>query len=1313
MSKACVYAPKRGLDTFYKLRKEFGYDKAWELYGIAINKKFLNDYRDSLSLDAEGVPSFDSLIHNDYIMRVAGSAISTLLRKNFPKREDSLDNFYLTLEDAKKFNESNSYNKYFTAVVGYDENDKLTLNLLEKTPENNKKFAEQYATSILNRGIAKALSSIGVTIGLLYEVEQSSGRVGVTDFSVANQLASDSISMIRIANNMEGAGALSEEFSHLIIGAMRDNPLIIRNINAIANEDSLKGILGNDYQDVYDFYDGNLELMAEEALGHILQEELIKKTVDSDIKGRLINNIQNKFRRIKESDISDAISEASTSMSTLAANILNGNVELSRRDITKSQRDVQFNALSDKVSRDIKILKDAIATEAKRLKIIGDNDYSRDLIDTLEGSLKKEQTKLGILTYANEALMSLSKSKKQLTEINKSTSPDRFKILRGLRMTLQSYAPFIDNLNDLANESDDLTEEITVQDHNGNKKVVNLKDILKELNSIYNNTTRQFFSVAVPAFAEYLRPVLGDEITVELGNNRGKKITIKQLLESSEGDISFLDRWLDSMGNSSDILLRAFDSIYKQAMDKARLKSIKDFRRIQALQMKAEKMGIHSYDWMFERYDDGTLTGNYIGEINYSQYYKDEREMLESLNEKYGNNPKGEAMHKKIAERSAWYESHSVPNVLGDRIPNSSYENEDYKKLSDAQKEIRKEFLILKGEMDSQYPSPRVAELKAIQLRKDGVQRFIDTAKNPSDILTNIKENLKEEFLDRADDDNLFGQRTSLTDFTGKEFMTLPVLFTNRLENPNELSTDIFGSLMAYTMASNNYNALDSIVDPLEVGRAIVADYRKVKTTRGGNHVIERFSYLGRQFENKVIESNGSRSKARLDDFFECQIYHRYFKDAGVFDVFGTKINKNKLVSWVMRGSSLATIGFNYLSNFANVANGIAMQNIEAAAGEFFSAKELAKADKIYMSLIAGNIAEINSRVKKNRLSLFDELFNIRQNFEKTTNKNMRKSLLARIFGEELAYLGQDGGDHWLYNRTAIAMALREKVIVPNKGEMSLWDALQITDTFDGNDKIKSMSLPEGTTDVNGKLFNLGKFSRKVAGVNHSLFGIYNMDDRDAAQRVIAGRLIMQYRRWMKPQFNKRFQKKIHNLDLDTDVEGYYRTFFRIAVGLVRGQYQLGAVWGELKPEEKANIRRAITEYAQLFVVLALANLVEWPDDKDRPWALKLAEYTARRMQHELGNLAPSPIMLNEMLKTVKSPAATISYVQNITNLFNSLISPSDWNNEIQSGKYKGMSTLEKNLWKSGLPGFAQYQQFSKLIYDLDTTMDYYARPYS
>lgn len=148
-----------------------------------------------------------------------------------------------------------------------------------------------------------------------------------------------------------------------------------------------------------------------------------------------------------------------------------------------------------------------------------------------------------------------------------------------------------------------------------------------------------------------------------------------------------------------------------------------------------------------------------------------------------------------------------------------------------------------------------------------------------------------------------------------------------------------------------------------------------------------------------------------------------------------------------------------------------------------------------------------------------------------------------------------------------------------------------------------------------------------------------------------------------------------------------------------------------MSDHEKANIRRAFTEMIQCFAVWCLANLVEWPDDKDRPWAMKLAEYSSKRLTHELGNLTPSNIMVNEMLKTVKSPAAFLSLIGDLSLFIGTCIDPRDWTNEIQSGPYKGMSNWEKRFTRLPFPGFTQYRQVNKFVGEIDTSLQYYARP--
>lgn len=1631
----CTIIPSKGKDLFLSLKKEYGYNIARQVFLKAIHPKFIADHKKTLVLDKEGVPTRDSLLSTPYIKNFLGDSVAIQAQnKKFPIYTDTQANYNIALEEAKNFNENSPERDRLVAYVDYTDDGKIKTTVTQKNSATVDRFNDQYSSFKLNQRLAEIFSHLGVTVGNLSAAEVSAGRVGVIDFNNAKGMAQDFLSMIRVANNMEGAQAISEEFSHLIIGLFRNEPLVKRTINALAEDEKvLREILGDEYEDTLDFQDGDMLKVAEEVAGQLLRKNLLEEALMPPTKKslfrRFINYIKSLFKDYSLTDVQNAITDADASLGELAKSIMSGTKNITQEDLKNSSRNAQFNALSNRIDRNIEILKTAARTEIKRGRIVKGEKSSaaEQMVTNIMGFTNADSdTVEGLLNYAKVALGELQSLDIAFSNIGEMSPNNVFSLLRRTRMYLQSYTPFIDSLTDAyieeQNEEDNMFEKeySSVDEFGEVGEVTKLGDVYSQLSEMSRVLKRRFNKVALESLTKFYEPFIGEGITIPFGDKAGETIKLTDLLKEAQSDISFLDKWLDSMAESSDITLQLVDAAVKKAKNKIRLETIDDIKSIQRLMMKADSYGITDFDWMFEKDSEGHKSGNYIGEINYAQFELDLKRFEEKLEEKYGKNPAGKAAQDKIAERQKWLSTHALRTV-GTLLPNAQlYRNTTYDKLSPKHKEILEDFLRIKSKYDAKLPSTRVSNLKAIQIRKAGNQRLWESLTSPSTIFSNIKESIASDLLDRSDDDTIFGEKTKkgLTDFAGEEFLTLPVLYTNKLENPDDLSTDVFSTLMAYAFNANTYEEMDKIVDPLEITRAYISEQRKVRETRGGNPLVEKIETAESIVTNKIFKQSGSNIEQKLKDFLECQVYMKYLKDEGTFDVFGKKVNVNKATSALIRASSLAQLGFNWLANIANVGTGLAMQNIEAAAGEYFGARELLAADKDYTARLTELIAELGSRIKTNKLDLFGELFDIKQDFNRKVKRTQKKNLLQRLFGENIAFLGQDGGDHWLYYRTAIAMAKKQKVRIPkpknrpvikgltaakkvveqiiansagmrlnedekfyvsndknslfarvtsvigaesgdffetvhadgrpnnwitpstnigtgfdeltrdffsglltkdsdgkwqhtstqsldtiypnatngsindflnqleefkndldSKGmtvvsrdivargklkvrngkklqtlnvagtldllvydkkgnfyiydmktyrgnisdhkkqkwaaqtslykkfleeeygiqikglniipikvsyptpkgessngidgiaeyttswgnqllidghefkearprlgatielkerkvdvqyellrdssqaitdeidtadytEMPLWDALQIKDKFVGNNKIKEMYLPEGTLDSEGNYFDIGEFGRKIAHVNQHLFGVYNDEDMNAANRVAAGRLIMLYRKWMKPQFNKRFQKGQASLAGQQWEEGYYRTVYRMLNELIRGKVQLSAQWGNMTDHEKANVKRALTEIVQWLVVYALANWIEWPDDKERPWLVKFAEYMAQREAHELGGLTPSPTFLQELLKTVKQPSAALGTLQNAINLTTSLLDPTDWTNEISSGPYKGMSTLEKNFIKAPLPLVPQYRQIDKFIGDLDTSIGYYARPY-
>lgn len=1323
MSKTvCTFRPKVGTEVFDQLKKQFGYKIAKEVfYRAAISAKFQDDYKDTLRLTPEGVVTFESLMANKVIQNYIGETKTIeALEKPFDKLDDTIENYGSALESAFMFNSTNEARTTHVATVEYTPDGKIGVKIQRRTQEAVDRFNGQYSSHQLNSRLASIFQPLGVTVGTLTDAETRAGRVGITDFSNARGVAEGFVNLIKVANNMEGAEALTEEFSHLIVGIFRDNPLVDRCVNTLmANQQALEQILGDDYEDVVKFYtdeNGNTDfaMVAEEALGGVLRKNLLSSQTEGlpnkSLFSRLFNWIKAQFRRFSAGDVQQAIIDTDSSMSDLAKKILSGAVTISKEDVARAQRNARFNALSDRIERNMEILRKVRDVEIKRdkithgkssslqLTIAGINRHLVDGADTVEG----------LLNYAYEATTRLKAVRDSLDRAKNdpATKPEElFKILRFCRTFVKSYGVFIDDIANAMNEESTETDNMFDREFRVGTKSFKMRDVISELNMLTREVENDFISVAIPAFTEFLRPFYGESFTIPSGKRAGEVVTVEDLLlEAKNGDISILDRWLDAASDSGDALIQLFDKAIKYYKDQARLDTMKYMREIWALRQEAERAGITTFDWMFERDSNGIKTGNYVSAVNYGKFDEARKALEDRLDEKYGVNPTGEDAKKKIAERTAWRKDNCT-EIVGPWEPNpDKFPGE---KLTSKQQDILQKFIALKYKFDAKYPDNRVSSYKAIQMRKYGGQRLVDNMKNPGRVFESIRETVSAALTRREDDDAMFGDTDTMrgiVDFEGREHLTLPVLYTTRLRNPEELTDDVFGSLIAYAYAACHYEQMSKCVDPLEVGRIIVSEKRKIPQSSGGKVLKERFKHQGITVTNDS-QKQRTNIEDRIDDLFESQIYGRYLKEGGSLSVLGKKISTNKAASWVLKYSSMTQLGLNGLANFANVLTGLAMTNIEAAAQQFFKAKDLAKADSLYAASLVEFVGEIGARTKGSQLALFDELFNVKQNFsEKARHNIQKKSLLQRAFGPSIAFLGQNCGDHWLYNRIAIAMALGTEVYVNGK-KMNLWEAVKAATVTDENG-FKYVDR-EKIKDANGQPINISKISRRMAKVNQYCFGVYNEDDANAASRIALGRLCQQYRKWMKIQYSRRFQKGQQNLSLDIWEEGYYRTMARIANELLRGERQMA----NLTDDEKRNINRAIFEILQTLAVFCLCNLISWPDDKDRPWITKLAEYSCRRLLHELGGLTPSTIMPQEILKTVKSPMPSASWALDIFNVINSALTPSDYVEELQSGPYKGLTRFEKNLIKSPLPYVPWYRQIKKFTGDLDTSIDYYVRP--
>lgn len=124
----CTIVPSRGNNLFQGLKKEFGYETARSIFLRAINPKFIQDFKGTLTLDSEGIPTLSSVLNNSFMKKFIGTTkITEVINKKFKPREDTIENYTVALEEAKEFNSNSEYKNDYIALVNTDAEGKLRI----------------------------------------------------------------------------------------------------------------------------------------------------------------------------------------------------------------------------------------------------------------------------------------------------------------------------------------------------------------------------------------------------------------------------------------------------------------------------------------------------------------------------------------------------------------------------------------------------------------------------------------------------------------------------------------------------------------------------------------------------------------------------------------------------------------------------------------------------------------------------------------------------------------------------------------------------------------------------------------------------------------------------------------------------------------------------------------------------------------------------------------------------------------------------------------------------------------------------------
>lgn len=699
----------------------------------------------------------------------------------------------------------------------------------------------------------------------------------------------------------------------------------------------------------------------------------------------------------------------------------------------------------------------------------------------------------------------------------------------------------------------------------------------------------------------------------------GKRYDLSALLTDLEDDITCFERFLGSMSNNSDIIGQIADKVAKEANHNADRNTEEVYNKLRISNDVFKTLGIKTID-VLERDENGKLTGNFLSKYNYG--------ILDREYQKFKDNAWNDFVEKhdisylSEIEKAYYWDSYFRPLHKSwkkehydfskeDRqwIPKDKYKNSEYIKLMNnkAIAEWYKEFIDIKESLDRKLPEGSTEVYRMPQFRGNTINRIRNKSGNKLTAIFKIKkaqffEAICEDITDEEFGSNLTYNSNYADPFENALAMEkerinrLPIFGINRIKNTEELSTDIFGSMLSYASMANTYEAMNTVVDCLEVGKNTLLERRV-------NGMLSERERLG----------NKSRAFNRYSKFLDKQIYQIGSTKTSIevtlpFSKKERKFVIEKLVGAMSGMASKYFLGGNVMGGIVNTGTGTLEVFKEAMSGEFFGMKDWKRAHEIYFKYLPSALIQGGLEYKDNKLDQFIRYFNA---FGDTKGKSKKwntqdTNRILNLFNSSL-YMPYKSGDHYMQSLVYMAIGSKTFIYDEDGNKKSLWDAYESYELEDSNknrktyglrgtwyktkeakqevdliggilnkiqDKLESNSDIKLTTteeDYLNKeeisLENLKKtqyalakkldsllwtrsdeseFMDKCREINNRLHGVYNNQDKTALHQQWFFNAFLAMKGYALGMINRRYGSSKHSIALGKDVEGSMNTFGKL-----------------------------------------------------------------------------------------------------------------------------------------------------------------------
>jgi len=493
----------------------------------------------------------------------------------------------------------------------------------------------------------------------------------------------------------------------------------------------------------------------------------------------------------------------------------------------------------------------------------------------------------------------------------------------------------------------------------------------------------------------------------------------------------------------------------------------------------------------------------------------------------------------------------------------------------------------------------------------------------------------------------------------------------------------------------------------------------------GTNKLINVFTK-----KDDIIKGRSSNTYKFMNNLLEKRFYDIMKRSHPKF----SKVDLNKFVSWMNRNSSFLALSLNYASATANVVNGSTQIFLETfLKGMRLNAQGIAKANKIYTQNMSETLKDVTAPINSSIPNQITEMFNARGIFNLSNANFLTSTFLKKGLTRQSLQVFQESGEHWL--QSVIIMGTLEKIKVLNgknqyidangkvvdnkKNAASLLDMLK----KDENGVVQLDKNVVYTTHSLASKWNEGGREKVGLLIRKNLYdmvGNYSEIDQPEITRTTAGPLFYLYRKYLVPMGVARFRGFPFSYKSKEDLEAHERTF-----SYALGEYEEGSYttlvryviqsikdkkfyllsksnWNELSEYEKHNIKKALTEFTFMFVLLPLAHTfvaaaASGPsslNDDDNEYLFFLA-YQLRRLDSELSQYHHP----TELFKLMRSPIPSVRLLETSLDIFGTVFNPAEWDEVYQQGENKGENKLKVKAMKE-LPVLKEFERNFEDLYE-------------